>query len=168
MTFIMTPACRKKSEDFKIFKIKKGNHYCNGYKGEISEYFISFEFIFSENCLYNENELEYTGWNKIYGIGGNPHNNSARVGWRSNGDEILLSYYVYINKERIIIPAETTKPNQINRAKIMYFGGKLIMNINGKIEEFKSLKPKFPLVEYPYFGGKSVSPHDMTIKIRKL
>ena len=168
MSIILSPACRKQTDDFKIYTIKKGEHTCNGWRGSLEKHNLSFKFKFDKSCLYNESELSKTGWNKLVGLSGSVHSNSARIGWRSDGENIILGYYIYINGKRTIEYADTMNINDTGRASINYAFGKVFMTINNHSKVYDSEKPDIMILDYPYFGGESPAPHTMIILIKEL
>jgi len=164
----MACSCRKVENDFKVYKIYQGNHYCNGWRLLKANNDIRFSFIFSGDCIYNESAQVCSGWNKLYGISDiNNHSNSARIGWRCVCGKIVLGWYVYVNGLCSSGYMDTIQAGQEGTGRIMYGGSDLTIQVNNKFVVLKGTQePTALFYQFPYFGGEETAPRDMTIYIK--
>lgn len=189
---IIAVGCSKIADEFVKYTILKGRHYCTGWHIRKCSNSVRFQFRFSPECLYDPANI-VTGWNKLYGFchilatkGTAPntaiildqieqdkaigvHNNSARIVWMSDGTDILLGYYTYVNGVRTMGELTRTKPGEINTGEIALKNGKYHITINDKtwsIDQPHSGGLKYRL--FPYFGGQSTAPSDMHIYIKEM
>jgi len=142
----------------------------------------SIRVYFFQNCTYKLTE-NYDQVNKLYGFSeGFHHWNSARIGWRcTDGENIELLAYCYINGERVIKPMITCKPDSWIFCNIQNKTNKYVFkalspnnqSITVSVDKDKSFSyySLFKLFIYrlfPYFGGKISAPHDMNIYMIRL
>lgn len=164
-------------------RIKKGRHRTN--KPKIGLHWkkkrLAYEVVFNRDCRYEtekkENQLDI---NKLFGISfGFHHKNSARFGWRDNGEgKIDILAYVYRNGERVKesegIYIETIEVGKSYIMDISVTSGLYMFTITkGKkmigatIIEHGKLPPLGYYLN-PYFGGDETAPHDMIIELCKV
>jgi hypothetical protein len=123
----------------------------------------------SSHYTFN-NEDDYD-WNKLFGLSNswNHHQSSARIGWRRlNEEQYQICLYTYDNGVRVI-------SREMNLDYNTYYGARIIVSTNNFYLLFKDssiILPRksenlFPIktILKPYFGGTSVAPHDVKIKI---
>jgi hypothetical protein len=137
----------------------------------------SIRVYFFQNCTYKLTE-NYDQVNKLYGFSeGFHHWNSARIGWRcTDGENIELLAYCYINGKRVIKPMITCKSDSWVFCNIQNKTNKYVFkalspnnqSITVSVDKEKSFSyySLFKLFIYrlfPYFGGKISAPHDMNI-----
>jgi hypothetical protein len=136
--------------------------------------------FFLPSCLYQLSE-NYDQVNKLYGFSeGFHHWNSARIGWRcTDGVNIELIAYAYVNGQRIIKPMIKCKPNTWVFCNIQNKPSKYVFKamcpkgeaITISVPKKFSIYSLFKLFIYrlfPYFGGKIAAPQDMGIYLIKL
>jgi hypothetical protein len=161
----------------KKYRIKRGKHSSGlriapFYGKDISKY----EVIFSKSCLYEIAGPDQFDVNKLLGLSyGFHHNNSARFGWRADGDSIEISAYCYKNKKRLIRAIRNVNVETMYIFMIQNFGGYYeltIMSDTGDLIGYAKIsKPKtteFGYKLFPYFGGNVPAPHDMEIYMKKI
>lgn len=162
-----------------VFTIKQGGHYCtptlsqthNGIKR--MSYYIQFE----ENCKYKINNIDSNDINKGYGFGyGNyilaHQDNSTRLGWNWKLDTLMLYNYAYLSSQRM----SKKIGNYARRSPIyieQWYQGtdtiwvSAVQNGKGKAAfvtgKGVAMKPGYRL--YPYFGGTSTAPNNMSVKV---
>ena len=111
--------------------------------------------------------------NKLYGFSdcdSNHHVNSARFGWRWNGQAIEIHAYCYVNSKRISAVLGTVKINEPAKMSIAIVTGKYMFDLKGEVHTMPRGCPGnfargYQL--YPYFGGDETAPHDVRILIRE-
>lgn len=132
---------------------------------------------FTNSCVYKLSE-NYDQVNKLFGFSeGYHHWNSARFGWRcTDGENIELLAYCYVNGKRVIQPLLKCKPGTWVFCNIQNKDSEYVFktfNEKGKLatariekEAKKSIYGLFKLFIYnlyPYFGGKIPAPRNMNI-----
>lgn len=163
--------------NFKKYKIKKGKHYsgfriCPTYNKTISKY----EVIFTESCLYDLHNEDQYDINKLFGLSYMHHHiDSARFGWRADGDKIELSLYCYRDGERHmkeICHLDTGKTYTLAIKNIGNYYEFLVSSDTSSFMAYaKVTKPITVTLGYklwPYFGGNEPAPHDMEIMMKKI
>lgn len=180
-----------------VFQVNKGEHYYNGPKFIISdENFLRLAVMFPDSQIYNPDEQEYTGWNKVFGMSRklteDHQENSARFVSRCDNDEGIISLnlgtYTYNNgniiKDKIKISLNTNEWYGIGirdtgKEYKYYFKD---FNGNAPNEFYKRFDEK-DIIQVdshkngsssikrwlpPYFGGKSTAPHKMQLHFLNL
>jgi hypothetical protein len=155
------------------FIIKKGNHYSNWFNLPFFRFgrSIKFQFMIDSSANYTLNNEDDYDWNKLFGLSNNwnHHQSSARLCWRRlNEEQYQICLYTYDNGIKTISKEMTLDYNT-------FYGARIIVSTNNFYLLFKDssiILPRkseslFPikLVLKPYFGGTSVAPHDIKIKI---
>lgn len=157
--------------------IKKGNHYSNWFNFPLFTIFkrsIKFQFMIDSSSHYTLNNEDDYDWNKLFGLSNswNHHQSSARICWRRlNEEQYQICLYTYDNGVRNISREMTLDYDT-------YYGARIIISTNNFYLLFKDsslILPRrsnklfpFKMVLKPYFGGTSVAPHDIKIKINTL
>lgn len=157
------------------FTISKGAHYCSPRLNQthpgISK--ISYYIQFEDNCKYKFNTIDSNDINKAYGFSYNAHqNNSTRLGWNWKSDTLMLYNYAYLSKIR-----KSRKVGNFARKKPIYveqwYQGKdtiWVSCVQGNVAKAvfvtgTGVSPTTGYRLYPYFGGTSVAPQNMNIKV---
>jgi hypothetical protein len=153
--------------------IKKGRHYSNWFNFPFFTLrrSIKFQFMIDSSSHYTFNNEDDYDWNKLFGLSNswNHHQSSARIGWRRlNEEQYQICLYTYDNGVRVI-------SREMNLDYNTYYGARIIVSTNNFYLLFKDssiILPRksenlFPIktILKPYFGGTSVAPHDVKIKI---
>lgn len=161
---------------YSTWLIKKDNHYAE--TGSFSKFngtIIQFKAIFDSSAIYqtklisNQNDI-----NKLYGVadcGTHHHENSARFGWRWNGETVEILAYYYVNKVRKSVKLGNAGIGQENRYVISVEGNQYVFQYNEKVTKVERHcdSPEFDgYLLYPYFGGDETAPHDISIHISTL
>lgn len=162
---------------FKSYTVKKGRHdagfeFAPFYGRTVAKY----EVVFTKSCLYEILGPDQFDVNKLFGLSyGFHHNNSARFGWRADGDSIEISAYCYKNKKRlikVIRNVEVEKPYIFTVQNCEGFYELTIESGVGNIIGYAKIsKPKtikFGYRLFPYFGGNVTAPHDVEICMKKI
>jgi hypothetical protein len=136
---------------------------------------MKYKIKFDKACWYTRNEIEYSGINKLCGLGFglNHHNNSILIGWQpdfENKDVILLYAYWYDSEQDGTHQSQlicTMQTNTEFSAGIKLLEDKYEVSINeNRVNIPNNFKDKnWGFYLRPYFGGKSESPHKMEIDI---
>lgn len=166
----------EESDGFKRYVIKKNEHYSqsNGLKN-VSFPALHFKARFDSSSIYKtknpENQYDI---NKLYGVsdcGDNHQVNSARYGWRWNGEAIEIFAYCYVNSIR-----ETQLLGTVS------IGEELSLGITTDKHQYDFLfrEKHFRLKRscsgeglsgyqlYPYFGGDETAPHEVRVFIKEV
>ncbi len=148
------------------YKIKKGSHFANFTWNRLFPFVsnkISGIVHFSDSCLVKE---EVAGWNKLTGISSiKIHENSARLVWRSDGNKIKISGYVYYNGVRNEMFITSLKTENYYKYSIEYKYRSWIITINNKSIIMAGNMGFWKFRCFCYFGGRSVAPEDMYIEL---
>lgn len=129
---------------------------------------------FTKECWYFKSDLDrdengnpLLGWNKLFGGSGfDIHKFSGRAVWQPDFDRygwITIALYVYDNSVWTAKPIKSVQvctlvPISVERTDIGY-----ACNVDGMYQEAETAKNPLYIVAEPYFGGRSVSPHDMDV-----
>ena len=155
--------------------IPAGSHYCvQSAIKEVGDSSIFFEVKFDSSAIYkNTDALNQYDVNKLYGFaeGFDPHNNSARLGWSYNDDQLHLYAYTYKDKIRTIEEISSVTIGEIQKCAIKASAGYYQFSVNGKQISLARAQPTSAIKRYqlyPYFGGLETAPHLITIKIKDL
>lgn len=170
------------------YNIKKGNHFANFTIDRLYPFVYELPFErkvkLHKSCWYLKNDIEYQGWNKLTGISGwDIHNMSARFVWQpvfNKPDNFRIAAYVYNGHDSKYVLSEmgTVKADEWFSIGITYneVKGQWVFKVVTKNNTYNTnIGGRKPLIFYmdlyfkafPYFGGKSVSPRNMTIEIKK-
>jgi|LauGreDrversion4_2_1035121.scaffolds.fasta_scaffold261000_2 hypothetical protein len=161
------------------FTIKQNKHYSDpdrwgkkifdfinlqGYKG--------FWVKFNDSCLYDLGTSDQKDINKLFGVSsGLHHTNSARFGWRAEGNKIKLSSYCYINEKRKSKDLIDLETNRWYKLTVIIRPGAYIFEVEDEdnllISSSIGTDQKFywGYNLWPYFGGNQKAPHDMFIEL---
>lgn len=177
----MSTGCYKDNDidnnDYTVYEIKKGNHYSNNHNtihALTTHNKIQCTIVFKRTCLYTPiNTIDSLDQNKLIGLSDDikhHHNNSIRLGWRriSDTDQIQISIYAYVNKQRIIIPIDTVYTETPYYYKITIHDKAYTIHYRDmvisvpRISQYTGIRYRL----YPYFGGNTPAPNAMQIHIR--
>jgi hypothetical protein len=169
------------------FTIKKGSHYPspNPYSWHSGVTELERSVVFDSSCIYNLGTVDDSDINKLFGWGvGFTSSSSLRIGWNcKSGYAIDLFAYIHYKGKRWTIPKDsiiqgsgqligkgfqTNKPIQcsIERTdKELIFVCVQGMKYGIMRLKFTGFPKGSGWYQNPYFGGTSVAPHQMTIKI---
>ena len=152
----------------KTYTIKKGKHRSGYFFAPILfKKKTKFRFKFDESAL-NTNSNDQI--NKLCGFSlGGVHKNSFRIGWKQGDVCVDLFAYYYINgirfEEKITqCPINIWCQFEIkieNRTVKYFYEGGLLHEF-----EFSNKLPFYGFRNFPYFGGKLSSPHDISIELQ--
>jgi len=163
-------------ETFKVYRIKKGNHYSNGPRLKLPTYQDSFNFkvVFDDSAKYTtktaENQYDV---NKLIGFTdcGNMriHKDSARVGWNWDHGQLHLYAYTYAGGVRTFEKIGDGELNKTLEVKVSVSGDHYVFTYNGKETKMArgcSKSKSFKTWSYPYFGGNETAPQEVKIMLR--
>lgn len=155
--------------------IKKGNHYCDQNQPQVmNRNNISARITFDSSAIYTSLDAGNQGdVNKLFGFSdcGNDHQqNSGRIGWSWNGENLVLYAYSYVEKTRI---TKTLGIFALNKSincsikaenKYYYFKADTILDsIPRYCSDYNGSRYKL----FPYFGGDEIAPHEISILIEE-
>ncbi len=172
-----------------FFKVKQGSHYFKptvalNVDSHLTE--IKWAISFTEDCIYNHNDVDQLDWNKLCGVSFDlftNHKNSAMIGWRwnVNTQKMELTPYVHVDGTRWFWESGsvfTTVP--INQRffvtmKIDWENNTVAMEVTSAFKvyfkqqytklskKYWFIKTKFTREIGAYFGGNKPAPHDMVL-----
>lgn len=163
LVFMMS-SCKKFEGDI-VFTIGKGQYACSPRLVQPTGNILEFEFYTHPSWKFDE---EYTnGWSKLIGIGHMDHQqNSARIGWRAQGDSIRICGYFYRNGERIIMEMEKLAPGKWYRGSVIFFDSTFTITVNNQTIRLSGFEKRDHYIKNPYFGGTKPAPHTMYFYFR--
>ena len=137
------------------YTIKKGRHY--------AAFTINRLFPFSSRS--KEGSIKFS---KECLASAEIHKNSGRLVWRSNGNSIMISGYVYMNgvrREMLITSIDVDKWYDFS---IEYSNKVWRFSVNGRQILMSGYLPSNVLNFkcFPYFGGQSVAPQTMYVWVK--
>ena len=163
----------------KTFKIKEGSHRSGFHLGFTFKNSIKFECVFDESCLYSFpfGHKSYDDINKLFGMSTTwfHHKQSARIGWRCmDGNLIEILTYSYNDGVR--------KNEEHDLLGLVRPGEKFVCSITDKEDKYDFTFQKgsksnyaydakqkdwfvFHYFLWPYFGGDTPAPHDMSLQL---
>lgn len=156
------------------YTIKKGSHYCSGLSTGSVHYGMtgmSYIVTFSKECLVlpglNSCDRDI---NKLFGWSyGLHHNNSVRIGWRSELGGIHLFAYMYMNGVRKVKHIGFVNAASPFYASIEYMSDQQAMKFYvGEaitIIPWSGCEPCMGYELRPYYGGDCSAPATMTIEM---
>ncbi len=164
------------SDVYQEFIITKGSHSAlkNDYRPVLINK-LSFKVLFDSSCIYaTVKEWNAEDVNKLYGFSDcntGHHENSARFGWRWNGQAVELFAYCYVNSNRTVRWLAAIPIGHPVALSIRLDGNNYEFEVNGVIERMSrncstAFADGYQL--YPYFGGDETAPHDIRILIKDL
>lgn len=137
---------------------------------------MKYKIKFDKNCWYPREDVEYTGINKLCGLGFglNHHNNSIRIGWQpdfENENSILLYAYWYDSDkdgtyQKSLIGDILTNKEFSAGIKIFKDHYEVYVNNTNLLITNQYRDKNWGFYLRPYFGGKSKSPNNMKIRIK--
>lgn len=175
----------------KAYTIKEGSHSSGFHFRPVIGNSITMvgSFKFNYDCLYDLKNTNNFDMNKLVGFSMGYHmNNSIRIGWRCKGNDIELFSFIHQNGK--IITADintelinrqstylsTVKPGETIKFSIAKLSKNYciiqLLDTNNKVLGTNNIwfqtKVAFWNVGYmlyPYFGGNTVAPHEMSIEL---
>ena len=160
--------------DSNDWKIKKGHHKASRphfgvYPGNRV---VNYTVNFGHDCWHEAKRIPFSGINKLCGftVGFGVHKNSIRVGWQPDKSGKINMFAYYYNKgireSKKITSVDTGKDVQI---ELNLSNSTFSLTVAGIGYRFAFDYPriKWGFNCFPYFGGKSVAPHNMNLKLIK-
>jgi hypothetical protein len=150
------------------YVIKKGNHYSSGiHVAPVTSNTFEFKAVFNESAIYQIGANQ-TDINKLLGFSERDlqhQENSARFGWNWT-DSLNIYAYCYskgVAKNKYITSISL---NKVYNYKIQKLHNRYIFYLAGKtVEMERNPKDGGGYLLFPYFGGDSPAPHNVTIKL---
>lgn len=161
-------------------RVRMGHHRFSGwfptpvYLGQAPS--ANWAVKFHESCLSKWDSKDALDWNKCVGISFGPHwQNSARFGWRSNGESIeVFPYLIQDGESNVLYPHVQVVPVRAGELVSMRIlcspggGGKTNASLllNGHVIGLGEHTHRgWGYHLNPYFGGTLAAPVDMSIDI---
>lgn len=162
--------------------LKGGNGFMPRCLSWSKKQIYSYEFKFTQSCIYNFDDEDKYDWNKLMGISYNFFNNRGNVcmvGWRYLNEKFELAPYLYVDGKRqtydpiafvdvdtwfrVLIKKDHSNeiiieiiPHLYNSEPVV-FAHQFPINTLDKTREIHS-----------WFGGTKSAPHKMCIQRKKL
>ena len=168
--FISCTKVQREESGFEVFLIKKGQHNSRSAFVSYDDSILKFDVVFDSTAIYNivahdDNE----DVNKLFGMtdcGMANHMNSARIGWRWFQDSLQLFSYVYCNSVRTITYITSANIGEEVHCSITAKRGQYVFSVNSVLHNEKRIcTGNDRYLQYPYFGGNRLAPHNISIKI---
>jgi hypothetical protein len=168
--FFLVISCQKVSFEFieHTYTIRQGNHH------DAFEPIIILPDTRIEGTIQLDPSMlaQESFISKLVGISGmNNHKNSARIGWRTVGEQIQLVTYVYNDYESPMEDPETmlslglyTPPVTVNY-RIYHAGEYWYFQVDENTAKVAGRLPAVRYLSMPWYGGHPSSPHDIRITI---
>ena len=160
---------------YTLHTIKQGAHYAETNRFEIfRETGVWFSVIFDSSAVYStlksENRYDI---NKLYGFSdcsSAHHANSARFGWRWNGESVDILAYTYVNSIRQTKLLGTASIGEAGEYSLTIDKNVYRFGYKGQVVEMPRYCDTDKVTGYklfPYFGGDETAPHDISVYIRE-
>lgn len=160
---------------YTTYTINAGEQYSDNNEilllSDISE--MKFLVKFDSSAIYTAvDSVNQFDINKLYGFSDNNtfhHDNSARIGWRWNNNQLELFGYIYNNTVRSSMFISAVSLNTEITCSIKIIGDKYNFTVDSKTIEMprtSTISSGYKL--FPYFGGDEFAPHTIKILIKDL
>jgi hypothetical protein len=157
-----------------IYLIKKGHHFARFNVSRLwpfSAHCIYGTVRFSASCWHSRDSIKLTGWNKLTGISSLLiHRNSGRLVWQpdfNHPGRILIAAYVYRRGVRISQAFASCEVEKEIEFTVIGTGGIWSFGFGDNIRGIPGKTPIITMKAFPYFGGRSTAPQNMTIVVKR-
>jgi hypothetical protein len=152
------------------YLIKKGKHDSGFHVHLTMENQLTADAILTDSCIYDLNDPQLqSDTNKLFGLSDNLYHewDSARIGWRFYENKLEVMGYSRVDGQHYEQHLAFVEPNVSYRYSVKILDGEYQYWINDQcITHLRTSKYNFVRYWlYPYFGGTSVAPHDILIKL---
>ncbi len=172
VVLVKLPSCKKITNDYKTFTIKKGKHrstYSFGYsKDTVFGWNIEFDSSAIYKCVDSLNQYDI---NKLIGwsdCGEDHMENSIRFGWRWLNDNLEIHWYKHENGDFSFSKICDVDICKEHSYELTITDWDYKMRVDGTCvwvsRNCVYAGNRYQL--YPYFGGDETAPHDIRIKIK--
>lgn len=159
-----------------VYTIQKGSHYCDQSKVELTDKAsVNAVVTFDNSAIYTSvdpgNQADV---NKLIGFsdcGSDHQENSARLGWSWNGQDLVIYAYAYNNKQRITKTLGTVPLNKPFNCSVKAEKGQYYFKLNNTVDSIPRHCSDYSGTHYklyPYFGGDEVAPHTISLKVEEI
>lgn len=169
-------SCEEATFD-RTFLIKQGEHYATHIGVEaLQSNTLEFYATFDRSAVYDlgDNALQ-SSKNKLMGFSdcnSLHHENSARFAWQWYGGKLEIYAYCYVNGSRIEKYIGTVAIGEKNKYAVRCLPDHYEFKLNSKeivkIERGTTCDKGLYYMLWPYFGGATPAPHDITIVIERI
>ena len=169
---VKLPSCRKITNDWKTFTIKKGKHRSTSALNYSKDTVFGWDIEFDSSAIYHTvDSLNQLDVNKLIGwsdCGDGHMENSIRFGWRWN-DSLEIHWFKHENGQFSFDKIKTVSMCKSHKYNLKIHKWDYEMEVDD-VTVFVPRncvynKRRYQL--YPYFGGDETAPHDITIKIKR-
>jgi hypothetical protein len=173
VVLVKLPSCKKITNDYKEFTIKKGKHrstYAFNYsKDTVFGWNIEFDSSAIYKCVDSLNQYDI---NKLIGwsdCGTDHMENSIRFGWRWLDDSLEIHWFKHEHGKFSFDLIKRVDLCKEHYYELTIFTWNYKLAVDGTYVYIPRNCPneyrRYEL--YPYFGGNETAPHDIHIKIKK-
>jgi len=159
--------------NFETFTIKKGRHYCGFHFSLTTSKELTYDVVFTESCIYRlDDTSKQADVNKLFGLSDNYSHSwdSARIGWRFYEDKLELLGYSRNNGQHYSQHLAFIKPYTEYRCSVKILPNEYQYTIDNttitmaRTSKYGGLR----YLLYPYFGGESVAPHEIRLRMKHI
>jgi hypothetical protein len=161
----------------RTFLIREGEHYAT-HKGieTLQSNALEFYATFDRTAVYDLGDIALqSSKNKLMGFSdcnSLHHDNSARFAWQWYGGKLEIYAYCYVNGVRVEKYIGTVGIGEKNKYTLQCMRDHYAFRLNSqeivKIERGTTCNKGLYYMLWPYFGGATPAPHDITIVIERI
>ncbi|MBN2861372.1 MAG: hypothetical protein JXK93_13985 [Sphaerochaetaceae bacterium] len=157
------------------YTIPQGNHYSNhDFFSYIRSDTVIFRFHFDDSAIYDIG-ADQSDINKLFGFAEGSasaiHEWSARFGWRWYGERLEILAYAYIDGQRRSELLGVLENGASGIGCITSEDDRYRFTFESTTVEFlksRSYSDRTKYLSYPYFGGTTPAPHDVSVWVTVL
>jgi hypothetical protein len=154
------------------FTVNKGKHKFHPRLPEFgNSKGVKFRANFDRSCLYDLKTVDQADINKLYGVTSLfIHKNSARFGWRAEGDVIRIFAYWYRKGIRGWSNLGIVAVDEWNDYSLTLENDIWVFTLNDKILKTTNINwwSFLTFKAFPFFGGNRKAPHSMDIGLYEI
>lgn len=171
---ILFIACEEEAELSRTFIVREGEHYASPRMVQsLQSNTLTFRAKFNETAVYHFDDKSFQdSKNKLLGFSdcnSLHHDNSARFAWQWFNNRLEIFAYCYVNGERKEKFIGTVNLHEENRYQLKVTEDSYVFQLNSqeevRISRGNSCDKGIYYMLWPYFGGSTPAPHDVTISI---
>ena len=155
------------------YTIKKGCHYSGLHFSLTTSNELTADVVFTESCIYTlDNPSKQADVNKLLGLSDNYSHSwdSARIGWRYLDNKLEVLGYSRNDGQHYSEHLAFVELYKQYRFGVKILPGEYQYTIDNQMISMKrtSTYGGIRYLLYPYFGGESVAPHEIRIRMKHI
>jgi hypothetical protein len=170
---VKLPSCKKITNDWKTFTIKKGEHRSTRALNYSKDTMFGWNIEFDSSAIYKTvDSLNQYDINKLIGwsdCGTDHMENSIRFGWRWLNDSLEIHWFKHEHGKFSFDLIKRVSLCEEHYYELTIYRWDYKLAVDGTYvyipRNCPSDKRRYQL--FPYFGGDESAPHDIHIKIKK-